>query len=111
MIVNNLQNMTGDELANLQSDIKAELARRSAEKMIPVFGVQTRPINQYEFADPGQAVSCAAALLEQVLSEVQNDLSKGGLEGWNGNLLRIYVQHVNESDFAILKPYLKDKKS
>lgn len=110
-MVNNLQNMTADELTSLQSDIKAELARRSAEKMIPVFGVQTTPLNQYEFSDPKQAASCAAGLVDKVLNDVLDDLSKGGLDGWNGNLLRIYVQHVNESDFSILQPYLRDKKS
>lgn len=106
--MSNLQNMTGDELANLQSDIKAELARRSTEKMIPVFGVQTTPLNQHEFSDPSQAISYAVVLLDKVLAEVRGDLSKGGLQGWNGNLLRIYVQHVSESDFAILQPHLKN---
>lgn len=110
MIVSDLQNMTGDELASLQNAIKAEQARRSAEKMIPVFGVKTSPINQYEFADPSQAITCAAELLDKVLGEVRDDLSKGGFQGWNGDLLRIYVQHVNESDFAVLQPHLKDKK-
>ncbi|EAA7166295.1 hypothetical protein GSB13_003859 [Salmonella enterica] len=106
-----LKNMMDDELTSLQREIKAELARRSAEKMFPVFGVQTSPLNQYEFSNPEQAISCAAELLEQVLNDIQSDISRGGLDGWNGNLLRIYVQHVNESDFAILQPYLKDKKS
>ncbi|ECQ3776339.1 hypothetical protein F0A41_22340 [Salmonella enterica] len=106
-----LKNMMDDELTSLQRDIKAELARRSAEKMIPVFGVQTSPLNQYEFSNPEQAISCAAELLEQVLNDIQSDIARGGLDGWNGNLLRIYVQHVNKSDFAILQPYLQDKKS
>lgn len=109
--MSNLQNMTGDQLVSLQSDIKAELARRSTEKMIPVFGVQTTPLNQHEYSDPRQAFSYASGLLDKVLSEVQDYISSDRLQGWNGNLLRIYVQHVNESDFAILQPYLKDKKS
>ena len=110
-MVGDLQKMTGDELASLESAIKVEQARRSAEKMIPVFGVKTSPINQYEFADPAQAISCASGLLDKVLDEVRADLSKGGLQWWNGDLLRIYVQHVNESDFAVLQPHLKDKNS
>ncbi len=106
-----LQKMMDSELVHLQLEIKKEQDRRSTEKLIPVFGVKTSPVNQFEFADPAQAISCAARLLDEVLNEVRDDLSKGGLQGWNGDLLRIYVQHVNESDFAILQPYLKDKKS
>ncbi|WP_407214428.1 hypothetical protein [Enterobacter hormaechei] len=67
--MHDLQKMMDGELASLQSAIKAEQARRSAEKMIPVFGVKTSPINQYEFADPAQAISCAAGLLDKVLDE------------------------------------------
>lgn len=111
-MAHDLQKMMDGELVRLQLEIKKEQDRRLAEKMIPVFGVWQSPINQYEFADPEQAISCAAGLLDKVLREVKDDLSKeGGLQGWNGNLLRIYVQHVNESDFAILQPHLKDKKS
>ena len=110
-MAHDLQKMMDGELVRLQLEIKKEQDRRLAEKMIPVFGVWQSPINQYEFADPAQAISCAAGLLDKVHHEVQDDLSKGGLQGWNGDLLRIYVQHVNESDFAVLQPHLKDKKS
>ncbi|MFW5407210.1 hypothetical protein B7L51_001090 [Pectobacterium brasiliense] len=106
-----LKNMMDADLVNLQRDIQKELTRRSVEKMIPIFGVKSSPINQHEFADPKQAFSCAAGLLDKVLSDAQNDLANGLFEGWNGNLLCIYVQHVSESDFAILQPHLRDKKS
>lgn len=111
IVVYDLQKMMDGELVRLQLEIKKEQDRRLAEKMIPVFGVKTSQANQYEFADPAQAISCAAGLLDKVLDEVRDDISKGGLQGWNGDLLRIYVQHVSESDFAILQPHLRDKKS
>lgn len=108
--MSDLTSMMVDELVTLQRDITAELSRRSQEKKIPVFGVRTSPLRVYEFSDLHQAISCAEGLLGDVLIQTQEDMKGDGLQGWNGDLLRVYVQHVSESDFAILKPHLKDQK-
>lgn len=107
--MNDLNALHSSELLQLQVDIEEELQRRKKSKKKPVFGVVCG-FSRYEFMTLGAASICLRQHLPDAIDALLTDIEKGGLDGWNGDVVRLYVNHVSEEDFKSLEPGFFDNR-
>jgi hypothetical protein len=107
--MNNVSDMMNYELTALRAEIDRELKKRTEEKKLPVFGVCGGAFNTDEFSSLEEARAAAHDKLDAAFDLLQTDIENDRLGDWTGDLLRVYVKQVPESEHAVLKPYLRDR--